>query len=53
VKICGRCDRSIRDGEKYTTHPIAGSSYGGNTVYRHVDDCRPVPIQTSQDSIPH
>ncbi|MFD9193010.1 hypothetical protein ACFWCA_32955 [Streptomyces phaeochromogenes] len=53
MKICGCCDRPIRDGEKYTTHPIAGSSYGGDTVYRHVDPCTPVPIQTTQASIRH
>lgn len=53
MKICGCCDQSIREGEKYTTHPIAGSSYGGDTVYRHVRPCRPVPIQTTQDSVYH
>lgn len=53
MKICGRCDEAIRDGERYTKHPIAGSSYGGDTVYRHVDECKPVPIQTTQDSLYH
>ena len=53
MKICGRCDQSIRDGEKYTTHPIAGSSYGGDVVYRHVNDCQQVPTQTTQNSVYH
>ncbi|MEV2195081.1 hypothetical protein AB0I02_29510 [Streptomyces phaeochromogenes] len=47
MKICGRCDQSIQDGEDYTTHDIAGSSYGGDTVYRHVGWCPPVPTQTA------
>jgi len=53
VKFCGSCDQPIRDGEKYTTHSIDGSSYGGDTVYRHVAECTPVPIQTTQDSLYH
>lgn len=53
MKICGCCDKAIRDGERYTTHSIAGSSYGGDIVYRHVDECKPVPIQTTQDSLYH
>ena len=53
MKICGRCDQSIRDGEKYTTHPVPGATYGGGTVYLHVDPCKQVPTQTSQVSIRH
>ncbi|MEU9894219.1 hypothetical protein ACIBCS_27700 [Streptomyces phaeochromogenes] len=53
MKFCGRCDQPIREGERYTKHPIAGSSYGGDTVYRHVAECTPVPIQTTQDSVYH
>lgn len=53
MKICGCCDQSIRDGEEYTEHDIPGSTYGGDTVYRHVDQCTPVPIRTTQVSIRH
>jgi len=53
VKFCGRCDQPIRDSEKYTEHPIAGATYAGDTVYRHVAPCKPVPTQTTQASIRH
>ncbi len=53
MKICGRCDQSIRDGEEYTTHSIPGATYAGDTVYRHVGPCTPVPIQTTQVSMRH
>ncbi|WP_167459134.1 MULTISPECIES: hypothetical protein [Streptomyces] len=48
MMICGRCDKPIRDGEKYTTHDIQSASGGGITVYRHVALCKPVPTQTVQ-----
>ncbi|MFC8201264.1 hypothetical protein ACFUTV_38590 [Streptomyces sp. NPDC057298] len=53
MKICGRCDQSIRPGQPYTTHDIPSPSGPGATVYRHVAVCKPVPIQTSQVSIRH
>lgn len=53
MKICGRCDKPIRDGQKYTTHDIDAPSGGGDIVYRHVAECTPVPIQTTQASIRH
>ncbi len=53
MKICGRCDRSIRDGEPYTSHDICSASGGGATVYRHVALCPKVPTQTTQGSVRH
>ncbi|MFF4350667.1 hypothetical protein [Streptomyces sp. NPDC001530] len=53
MKFCGRCDKPIRDGEKYTAHDIASASVGGTTVYRHVALCKPVPTQTTQVSLRH
>ncbi|MFI1728165.1 hypothetical protein ACH40E_02780 [Streptomyces acidicola] len=47
MKICGRCDQSIKDNEQYTTHDILSASAGGMTVYRHVRPCRRVQIPTS------
>jgi hypothetical protein len=49
--ICGRCDQPIRPGEEYSTHDMPSSSAAGITIYRHVDRCKRVPIQTTQDSV--
>lgn len=53
VNFCGRCDEPIRPGEQYTTHDILSPSAGGATVYRHVELCKKVPIQTTQASVRH
>lgn len=51
MKICGRCDRAIKPGEKYTKYNIHSASGGGTTVYRHDEPCKPVPYQTTQVSV--
>jgi hypothetical protein len=48
VKLCGRCDEPIQDGEEYTEHPMPGESVAGATIYRHVELCKPVRTQTTQ-----
>lgn len=50
MKFCGRCDQPILDGEEYSTHDIPAATGAGDTVYWHVEPCRPVPIQTAQVS---
>lgn len=50
MKICGRCDKPIQDGQKYTEHPMPGASAAAATIYRHVELCAPVPTQTTQVS---
>lgn len=50
MKICGRCDQTIQDGEKYTEHINPGASGAGGTEYRHVQLCKRVLIQTTQAS---
>lgn len=49
--ICGRCDRAIRPGEKYTVHDILSPTGPGATVFLHASLCRKVPIQTAQISL--
>lgn len=51
--ICGRCDRPISPGEEYTCHDMQSASGGGITVFRHVDPCKRVLIQTTQVSLRH
>lgn len=47
MKICGRCDKPIRDGEPYTKYEMEGATGAGCTVYRHDShDCTPLPTQT-------
>lgn len=53
MKICVHCDKSIKDGEGYTPIDKMSPSAGGTTLYRHVDPCKPVPIQTTQVSLHH
>lgn len=47
MKICGRCDQPIRQGQKYTEHHIDSASGPGATVYRHVKLCQRPPTQTA------
>lgn len=49
--ICGRCDEPIRDGEKYTTYDVIPPTGPGMVVHWHAAWCKPVPIQTTQDSV--
>lgn len=39
MKICGRCDQSIADGEAYTEHLIDRPTGPGLTVYQHDGPC--------------
>lgn len=51
MKICGRCDQPIRDGEEYTEYDIPSPSLGGTVVYRHTGRCQQVPTQTTQTPV--
>lgn len=51
--FCGRCDKLIRPGEQYTEHSNPGASGAGGTVYRHVELCKRVPIQTAPAPLRH
>jgi hypothetical protein len=51
--ICGRCDKTIRRGEPYTSHDVPSGSGAGITVVRHVVLCKRVRIQTTQASVRH
>lgn len=51
--ICGRCDKPILPDEEFTLYDIARPSGPGTTVYRHVELCKRVPIQTTQQLIRH
>lgn len=53
MKICGRCDQSIAEGEPYTAYDILRPTGPGITVYQHDKPCPRVEIQTTQDSIRH
>jgi len=50
MNFCGRCDQPIQDDEEYTEHDMPSSSGAGITVYRHVDRCKRVEIQTAPAS---
>lgn len=53
MKICGRCDQSIKVSERYTKHDMPGASHAGTTVYLHVRECQKVPTQSTQSSVHH
>ncbi|WP_329545582.1 hypothetical protein OG548_14485 [Streptomyces sp. NBC_01356] len=53
MKICGRCDQPIREGQPHTEHSVDSPSLGGTVVYLHVERCRRVPTQSNQVSLRH
>lgn len=42
MMTCARCDKAIRPGQPYTTHPIDAGSGAAPDVHLH-SDCRPDP----------
>jgi len=47
MRICNNCDEPIRPDEEYDEIDKLGASGAGANLYRHVQPCRPVPVQTS------
>ncbi len=45
IKICGDCQKSIRNDEEYRSYPIDTASTAAPTVYFHKRRCRKLPYQ--------